>query len=127
MLRREVDEAVHPELVAPIRVSGNPIDDRALRAIAVFAFLYVGTVAVGALVVLLESARADVPVTPFQALAAAASAQASVGPGFGFAGPIGSFDPFSDVSKGVLTALMWLGRLEIIPIIVHFTRSYWRG
>jgi trk system potassium uptake protein TrkH len=39
---------------------------------------------------------------------------------------MGSFDPFSDVSKVVLTTLMWLGRLEIIPILVLFTRSYWR-
>jgi trk system potassium uptake protein TrkH len=127
MLRRELDQTIHPELVAPIRLSGSPIDERALRAIVVFAFLYVGLVAAGAVVILLDSARADTPVTPFQALAATATTLASVGPGFGFAGPMGSFDPFSDVSKGVLTALMWLGRLEIIPIIVLFTRSYWRA
>jgi trk system potassium uptake protein TrkH len=126
MLRREIDQTLHPELVAPIRLNRSPVDERALRAIVVFAFLYVGLVAAGALVILLDSARADVAVTPFQALAATASTLASVGPGFGFAGPMGSFDPFSDVSKGVLTALMWLGRLEIIPILVLLTRSYWR-
>ena len=27
---------------------------------------------------------------------------------------------------GVLTALMWLGRLEIIPVAVLLTRAYWR-
>lgn len=31
------------------------------------------------------------------------------------AGPMGSFEPFSDVSKLIPTALMFLGRLEIIP------------
>jgi trk system potassium uptake protein TrkH len=126
MLRREVDQTIHPELVAPVRVNGLPIDERALRAIVVFAFLYVGIVAAGALVIMLDGARAEVAVTPFQALAAAATTIASVGPAFGFAGPMGSFDPFSDVSKVALTALMWLGRLEIIPIVVLFTRSYWR-
>lgn len=127
MLRREVDQTIHPELVAPVRINGLPIDERALRAIVVFAFLYVGIVAAGALVIMLDGARAEVAVTPFQALAAAATTIASVGPGFGFAGPMGSFDPFTDVSKVVLTALMWLGRLEIIPIVVLFTRSYWRA
>ncbi len=127
MLRRELDQTIHPELVTSIRVSGRPINEQALRAIVVFAFLYVGIVAAGALVILIESARADVAVTPFQAIAAAATTIASVGPGFGFAGPMGSFDPFSDVSKSVLAALMWLGRLEIIPILVLFTRSYWRA
>ena len=126
MLRREVDQTIHPERVMPIRLSGSPIDERALRGIVVFAFIYVGAVVVGALILLLDAARADVPLSPFQALAATASTLASVGPGFGFAGPMGSFDPFSDVSKIVLTALMWLGRLEIIPILVLFTRSYWR-
>lgn len=126
MLRREIDQTLHPELVKPIRVSGSVIDERALRAIVVFAFLYVGLVAAGALVILVDSARADVTVTPFQALAASATTLASVGPGFGFAGPMGSFDPFSDVSKGVMTALMWLGRLEIIPVVVLLSRHYWR-
>jgi trk system potassium uptake protein TrkH len=49
------------------------------------------------------------------------------GPGLGFAGPMGSFAPFSDVSKAVLTALMYLGRLEIIPVLVLLTRSHWRA
>ena len=126
MLRRELAQPIHPERVLPIRLSGSPIDERALRAIVVFAFIYVGAVVAGALILLLDAARADVSLSPFQALAATASTLASVGPGFGFAGPMGSFDPFSDVSKVVLTALMWLGRLEIIPILVLFTRSYWR-
>ena len=126
MLRREVEQTLHPELVLPIRLSGAPIDERALRAIVGFAFLYVGIVAAGTTFILLDSARVDLPLSPFQALAAAATTMASVGPGFGFAGPMGSFDPFSDVSKVTFIALMWFGRLEIIPILILFSRSYWR-
>ena len=40
---------------------------------------------------------------------------------------MGSFEPFSDVSELVLTALMYLGRLEIVPVLVLFTASHWRG
>jgi trk system potassium uptake protein len=40
---------------------------------------------------------------------------------------MGSFEPFSDVSKVTMVVLMWLGRLEIIPIAVLLTRSYWRA
>ena len=50
-----------------------------------------------------------------------------VGPGLGFAGPMGSFAPFSDLSTLVLTALMYLGRLEIVPVLVLFTASHWRA
>jgi trk system potassium uptake protein len=126
MLRRELDQTLHPELVRPIRLNRSPISDSALQAIVVFAFIYVGILAAGASILLLDAARVDLSLSPFQAIAAAATTMASVGPAFGFAGPMGSFEPFSDVSKVVLTALMWLGRLEIIPILVLFTRSYWR-
>ena len=40
---------------------------------------------------------------------------------------MGSFEAYSDFSKLVMIALMWLGRLEIIPIVVLFTRNYWRA
>jgi trk system potassium uptake protein TrkH len=40
---------------------------------------------------------------------------------------MGSYDPFSDLSKLVLTAEMYLGRLEIVPVLVLFARAYWRG
>ena len=40
---------------------------------------------------------------------------------------MGSFAPFSDVSTLVLTALMYLGRLEIVPVLVLFTGSHWRA
>lgn len=126
MLRRELAQTLHPELVRPIRVNGSPLDERTLRAIVVFAFIYVGLAATGALVILVDSALQDVPLSPFQAIAATASVMASVGPAFGFAGPMGSFEPFSDFSTAVLGVLMWLGRLEIIPILVLLTREYWR-
>ncbi len=40
---------------------------------------------------------------------------------------MGSFEPFSNLSTLVLTALMYLGRLEIVPVLVLFARNYWRG
>jgi trk system potassium uptake protein len=126
MLRREVAQTVHPELVRPIRVNRVVIDERAQRAIVVFAFLYVGAVAAGAFAILVDSALADVAVTPFQALAAAATTLGNIGPGFGFAGPMGSFDQFNEFSKLAMIVLMWVGRIEIVPVLVLLTRSYWR-
>lgn len=126
MLRREIDQTLHPEVVAPLRVNGNVVDERALRAIIVFVFLYLGVCAAGAVVILVDSALRGIELTAFQSLAASASLLGGVGPGLGFAGPMGSFAPFSDVSTVVLTALMYLGRLEIVPVIVLFTASHWR-
>ena len=50
MLRREIDQTLHPEVVAPLRVNGAVVDERALRAIIVFVFLYLGVCVAGAVV-----------------------------------------------------------------------------
>jgi trk system potassium uptake protein len=127
ILRRELDQTVHPEVVSPIRLNGAVLDERTLRAVISFVLLYVGLFVAGSLALLIESHRAGVDVSPFDAIAAAATTLGNVGPGFGFAGPMGSFDPFSGLSKGIMIVLMWLGRLEILPVVVLFTKSYWRA
>jgi trk system potassium uptake protein len=127
MLRREIDQTIHPHRVAPLRVNGVVVDERALRAIIVFVFLYLGVLAAGATVVLIDCSLRDIPLGTFDSIAVCATTLGGSGPGLGFAGPMGSFAPFSDVSTGVLIALMYLGRLEIIPVLVLFTRSHWRA
>ena len=127
LLRRELDQTIHPELVQPIRLNRTVADERTLRAVITFVLLYIGLFVIGAAGIAIESARFDAGISPFESIAAAATALGNVGPGFGFAGPYGSFDGFSDLSKGILIVLMWLGRLEIIPIVVLLTRNYWRS
>src|SRR3954467_13575681 len=127
MLWREIDQTLHPEVVSPLRVNDTAVDERALRAIIVFVFLYLGVCVAGAMAILLDSGLQDIDLTAFQSLAVSASLLGGVGPGLGFSGPMGSFAGFSDVSPVLLTALMYLGRLEIVPVLVLFTASHWRG
>jgi trk system potassium uptake protein len=127
VLRRELDQAMHPEYVAPVRVNRVAVDERTVRAVIAFVLLYVGIFVAGALLLLLDAHRVDLELTPFDALAASATTVGNVGPAFGFAGPMGSFEPFSDVSTAIMTGLMWMGRLEIVPIVALLTRAYWRA
>jgi trk system potassium uptake protein len=39
---------------------------------------------------------------------------------------MGSYAPVGDVSKIAMIGLMWVGRLEIVPVVVLLTRHYWR-
>jgi trk system potassium uptake protein len=126
IVRRELVQAAHPELVTPIRLNRVVVDERAVRAVVVFVLLYVGVFALGALALIADAARTDLGLSPFEGIAAAATTIGNTGPAFGFAGPVGSFDEFSNVSKVIMTALMYLGRVEIIPVAVLFTRAYWR-
>lgn len=43
------------------------------------------------------------------------------------AGPFASYAPFSPASKELMTVMMWVGRLEIIPIPVLLPPTYWRS
>jgi trk system potassium uptake protein len=127
ILRRELDETVHPEIVAPVRLNRRVIDERSLRAVIAFVLLYVGAFAVGALILFADAARVGLELDALTAISTAAATLGNVGPAFGFAGPMGSYEPYSDVSIVVMTGLMFLGRLEIIPVVVLFTRAYWRA
>jgi trk system potassium uptake protein TrkH len=126
ILRRELDLTIHPELVSRVRFNGRPVNGQVLRAVQSFVVLYVGLFAVGTFILVLDATRVGLDLRLLDAVAAAAAMLGNVGPGLGFAGPIGSYEPFSDLSTGVMTVLMWVGRLEIIPVAVLLTRTYWR-
>jgi trk system potassium uptake protein TrkH len=126
ILRRELDVTLHPELVSRVRYNGRPASGQILRAVQSFVMLYVGLFAVGVFLLVADAARVGLELRLLDAVAASATTLGNVGPAFGFAGPMGSFEPFSDVSAGVLIVLMWAGRLEIIPVAILLTRSYWR-
>ena len=125
-LRREIDQTLSPEVVMPIRLNGAPVDERTLRAISAFILLYVGAWAVGASVIAIDSAITGAGLGTLDSLATAATALGNVGPAFGPAGPFGSFAGVGDVSKITMIGLMWIGRLEIVPVVVLLTRHYWR-
>ncbi|MBD0317448.1 MAG: TrkH family potassium uptake protein [Thermoleophilia bacterium] len=127
LAQRELRQAVHPDAVIPIRVSGAVVDERALRSAAVFVVLYIAVFALGATALVIDARRTASEIAAFEAIGAAAACLGNVGPAFGFAGPFGSYEGFSDLSTGILTSLMWLGRLEIIPVVVLFMRGYWRA
>ena len=126
LLRRELDQTIHPEIVRPIRFNRRPVDEKTLRGLGLFMLLYVALFVVGSLAISIESAGAGIELTPLEAISAAATTIGNVGPGLGFLGPLGSFEPFSDGSKAVMIVLMWMGRLELIPVAVLFTRRYWQ-
>jgi len=127
ILRRELDQTVHEEIVSRIRLNRHAVDERILRAVSSFVLIYIGLFIVGTLLLVVDANRTDLDLRLIDAVATTATTLGNVGPGLGIAGPMGSFDSYSDFSKLVLIALMWLGRLEIIPIVVLFTRNYWRA
>ncbi len=127
ILRREIDQTLHPELVVPVRLNRRVVDERTLRAVSSFILLYIGIFVAGAGFLAIDAARTGLELSVLDSVSVSASMLANVGPAFGVGGPLGSFEPFSDVSTVIMIGLMWLGRLEIVPIIVLLSRHYWRN
>jgi trk system potassium uptake protein TrkH len=125
--RQELEQAVHPDAVVPVRVSGRVVGNPALRSTLVFVVLYVLAFALGTLGLALDAEVSTTGTGAFTALGAAAACLGNVGPAFGEVGPFGSYAPLGELSKAILTALMFLGRIEIIPLAVLLRRSYWRA
>jgi trk system potassium uptake protein len=127
LLRREIDQTLHPEIVLPVRLNRSVVEERTLRAVSSFVLLYIGIFVVGASALAIDAARTELDLSVLDAVSVSASMLSNVGPAFGIGGPLGSFEPFSDFSTLVMTGLMWLGRLEIVPIVVLLSRHYWRS
>jgi trk system potassium uptake protein TrkH len=127
LMIREVRRILHPHAVLPIRLGARVLSEEALRGVMLFAILYVVIFAVGCLVLIFEVERAGVHLPWWDAISAVAASLSNVGPGFGVVGAMGSYASLPEPSKIFLALLMWVGRLEIFPIVVLLTKSYWRG
>ena len=87
-----------------------------------FFFIYILTFATSAL--LLSFSGLDF----LTCFSAAASAISNVGPGLGeIIGPDGNYSQLNEYSKIVLMFTMFLGRLEMLTILVLFLPSFWKN
>jgi trk system potassium uptake protein TrkH len=60
------------------------------------------------------------------ATTAVAASIGNIGPGLGEVGPASNYANLPDLAKWMLSGLMIVGRLEIFPVLVLFTRDLWR-
>lgn len=60
------------------------------------------------------------------ATTAVAASIGNIGPGLGDVGPASNYANLPELAKWLLSGLMIVGRLEIFPVLVLFTRDLWR-
>lgn len=117
---RTLAQAVHPHAVMPVRVSGRVVRDNLVVAVLGFFFLYMTLFVVGTLLVATSNVGL---VTAATAVAATLN---NVGPGLELVGATLNYAPITPFGKVVLMAMMLLGRLELLPIMLPFTRVFWK-
>lgn len=119
MVRRAFTKMLHPRQVVAIKVGEKATPAHVVSEITVFILLYALTFLGGSLLLALENM--DMTTT----LSTTLSMLSNTGIGFGEGICTGNYSMFSNPSKLVLCLLMIVGRLELFPIIVLFTRNFW--
>lgn len=129
--RRDLFTVIHPEAIRPIRLSGTTVDEDTIRNIYSYTLIAVVGVFFVTVLIVVDGARTGLYQVggfgEFDALGAAASTFLNIGPAFGPAGPYGTYNVFSMSTKAAMVVIMWIGRIEIIPVLVLFTRSFWQS
>ncbi|MBO4248558.1 TrkH family potassium uptake protein [Halomicrobium sp. IBSBa] len=119
-VRRELFTTANPNTVRPVRLAGQVVDEDAIRGIMGFTLLYLVLFGISAVFLGLDSARVGYDLTVLESVSASLAALGNIGPGFGRLGPFGSYLDLPGTSKLLMVFLMWIGRLEIVPVLALF-------
>jgi trk system potassium uptake protein TrkH len=121
VLRNEFRQILHPNAVLPVKVNGQSIPQgRLVSLLAIFLLYIVMLLLVSAVMIV-----SGIDIT--NSLTIALSLISNVGAGLDTnIGPVMSWADLSDTLKWICALLMLVGRLEIMAVLVLFTRSFWK-
>lgn len=121
VVRNNFRQILHPNAVLPVRIGSQSVPQSKL--VALFAF-FVLTVF---MLLFTTTAMVVAGVDSTNALIIALSSVSNVGPSLSTGiGPVMSWSVLPDAVKWLLCLLMLMGRLEIMTVLVLFTRTFWK-
>ena len=121
VLRNNFKQIVHPNAVLPIKVNGQSIPQNRITSLFAFFTLFVLMILFTAAIMIVGG------IDPTNAIIIGLSCVSNVGPSL--ANDVGANITWSgmpDIIKWILCLLMLMGRLEIMTVLVLFTRSFWK-
>jgi len=121
VLRNEFRHILHPNAVLPVKMSGQSIPQGRLVTLLAFLTLYVIMLLAVATVIHMSG------VDTTNAMTISLSLVSNVGAGLDTnIGPQMSWADLTPAVKWICSFLMLVGRLEIIAVLVLFTRAFWK-
>ncbi len=117
-LRRNIHQQIRPNLKEFVRVNGERVDERVMTNVNAYLIAYVLFIIISFLLISLDGYSIEANVS------AVLTTFNNIGPGF--AEMAGDFHTYSVLSKAVLITDMLAGRLEIMPILILFSRETWK-
>ena len=121
VLRNEFRRILHPNAVLPVKVNGQNIPQEKLTTLLSFFTIYIIMMLFICIVMVLSG------IDFANAATISLSLMSNVGAGLDTnIGPVMSWADLSIGIKWFCSALMLVGRLEVIAVLVLFTRSFWK-
>jgi len=118
--RNESRRLIHPSAYLSVRIEHKIVPQNIVYNLLIFIILYFITLCAGTFII--SFLDYDV-ITSFST---AASMLGNIGPGLGTFGPFTTYADMPSTGKWILCMLMLLGRLELLTVIVLFTRSFYK-
>ncbi len=120
-MKKTVYELLHSSSVYTVKVSGQVVDDLALKRVLSFFSLFILLFMVNVVVLTASGMGLEESAISFL------TCFSNYGPGSGITGPSGTFGAIPVAAKWLLSFDMLVGRLEIFTILLLFTRNFWRA
>ena len=121
VLRNEFRRILHPNAVLPVKLGQQSVPQEKLVSLLAFFTLYIVLIMISAGIMIVSG----IDIT--NSMTIAMSLISNVGAGLDTnIGPVMSWADLSDSLKWLCSFLMLVGRLEIIAVLVLFTRSFWK-
>ncbi len=121
IIRNEFKQILHPNAVLPVKINGQNVQMDKVPSLLAFFVSYILICLVASMVIILSG------VDDTNSITIALSSISNVGPALGSTiGPTMSWSSLPDGIKWLCSLLMLIGRLEIMTVLVLFTRSFWK-
>jgi len=126
----EVEHMFRPNVVRPLKVKGQVLDDDVRRNVSSYVGLVLLIFFVSTILLMVLHNEAHVETTRHldleTALSAVAATLNNIGPGLNMVGPTQNYAFFTAPAKLLLSLLMIIGRLEVMVILCLFVPGFWR-
>ena len=119
--RQELKRLIHPSAFIPVRLGKHTVAQNIIFNLLVFITLYFLFMCFGTLII--SSMGYDI-ITSFST---SASMLGNIGPGLGSFGPFTNYSTVPMAGKWFLSGLMLLGRLELLTVLILFTRNFYKN
>ena len=117
----EINRRIRPHAVSQVKMSGHHLSDSSVHSVMMFIVTYFIVIFISIIFVIMAGSGTT------EAVSGVIASVGSVGPGLGEIGAMDNFSAEPALSKFIYAFDMFLGRVEIFPILIVFSMIFRRG